>query len=115
MSKKKAKKKTIQKKISYKNFSEWWDKVGSIEVNKIEKAWLKNNEPNDEEDEGGGDHWCVNEMMHNGDAHEMTYENANNAYEKGLGGEQMDQEDSLYCELDDVIYKAYEIGKKLKK
>jgi len=115
MSKKKAKKKTIQKKISYKNFSDWWDKVGSKEVDKIEKAWLKNNEPNDDEDEGGGDHWHVNQMMHNGDAHEMTYENANNAYEKGLGGEQMDQGDSLYCELDDVIYKAYEIGKKLKK
>lgn len=119
MSKKKAKKKiaktakTVTK--AYKSFDDWWNKVGSKEVDKIEKSWLKTNKPNDEEDESGGDHWCVNEMMHNGDAHEMTYENAKDAYEKGLSGGKMDQGDSLYCDLDDVIYKAYEIGKKLKK
>ena len=117
MSKKKAKKKTAKPATkSYKNFSEWWDEVGSIEVNKIEDDWLKNNEPNDEEDEGGGDDWCVNEMMHNGDAHEMTYEKAEHAFEEGLKGKKwtLKQDDSLYCDLDEVTIKAYEAGKTLK-
>jgi hypothetical protein len=116
MSKKKAKKKTTQKKISYKSFSDWWDKVGSKEVDKIEKAWLKNNKPNDDEDEGGGDHWHVNQMMHNGDAHEMTYEKAEYAFEEGLKGKKwtLKQDDSLYCDLDEVTIKAYEAGKALK-
>jgi len=120
MSKKKAKKKIAKTAktvtTSYKSFDDWWNKVGSKEVDKIEKSWLKTNKPNDEEDESGGDHWCVNEMMHNGDAHEMTYEKAEHAFEEGLKGKKwtFKQEDSLYCDLDEVTVKAYEAGKTLK-
>ena len=49
-------------------FDKWWNKA-SKKVSKIEKQWLKGNEPNDPDDTGGGDHWHVNQMMHNGDAH----------------------------------------------
>ena len=52
MSKKKAKKKTAKPAAkttkAYKSFDDWWSKVASKQVDKIEKAWLKNNEPNDE-------------------------------------------------------------------
>lgn len=108
----KAKKKTI----SWSNFGEWWEKVACRKVDKMERDWCKQNEPNDPEEDAGGDHWHVNEMMHSGDAHEMTYDIAEDIFNKGKNGEkwQMAQEFSLYCELDDVIMEAYEAGKKSK-
>lgn len=117
--KKSAKKKTakkVSKKVAYKDFNDWWEKIGSKDVNKIESDWIKENEPNNEEDCEGGDHWCVNEMMHNGDAHEMTYEQAEMAFSEGLKGKkwELTQSDSLYCDLDEVTIKAYEAGKQLR-
>lgn len=108
-----SKKKSV-KKDPAEMFETWWNNSGSSKVSKIEKKWLKENKPNDPDDEEGGDFWCVNEMMHNGDAHEMTYENAKTAFEKGMNGEDADQCDSLYCELDSVIWDAHAVGKKVK-
>ena len=104
--KKKTSKKSKPIKLKYSNFDEWWGKIASKKVDKIE---------NDPEDDGGGDDWCVNEMMHNGDAHEMTSENAQPIFEMGAKGKSwtMDQSDSLYCDLDEVIMEAYEAGKRL--
>lgn len=95
-------------------FYDWYSKVASKKVDKIEKDWIKENEANDPNDDGGGDHWHVNQMMFNGDAHEMTAENAEPVFIKGYNGEPwtMEQSDSLYCELDVVIQMAYEAGKK---
>jgi len=124
MAKKKTVKKAVKKKIAKKvvltpeqHFGEWWNKVAQKKVDKIEKRWIKENEPNDPEDDGGGDHWCVNQMMHEGEAHNMTYDIAEQVFLKGYKGEawRYGQEDSLYCELDDVICEAYEAGKKAKK
>lgn len=111
----KAKKMKAAKK-SWSSFEEWWSKVAQVKVDKIERAWLKENEPNDPDEDGGGDSWCVNEMMHNGDAHEMTAEIAEEIFEKGRKGEpwQMAQENSLYCELDEVIEESYEAGRNCK-
>lgn len=55
-------------------------------------------------------------MMHNGDAHEMTAEIAEEIFEKGRKGEpwRMAQENSLYCELDEVIEESYEAGRNCK-
>jgi hypothetical protein len=113
---KKAAKKTSKKAISWKTFEEWWDKVAQKKVDKIERDWVKENEPNDPDEDEGGDHWCVNQMMHEGDAHNMTYEIAEEIFNKGKNGEkwQMQQTDSLYCELDSVIMESYEAGKKAK-
>jgi hypothetical protein len=116
--KKKISKKTkpVKSKLNYSNFDEWWSKVASKKVDKIENSWIKETEPNDpDDDEGGGDNWHVNEMMHNGDAHEMTCEISQPIFEMGLKGESwtMAQTDSLYCDLDSVIAEAYEAGKKL--
>jgi hypothetical protein len=110
--KKVAKKKAVFKK--FKSFDEWWQNVAQKKVEKIENRWLKENEPNDPEDEGGGDHWHVNEMMHSGDASEMTYEIAREAWEKIASGEawELGQESSLYCELDDVIIEAANAAKR---
>ena len=115
MKKKTSKKsKPVKSKLNYSSFDEWWNKIASKKVDKIENKWLKENEPNDPEDDGGGDDWCVNEMMHNGDAHEMTSENAQPIFEMGAKGKSwtMDQSDSLYCDLDEVIIEAYEAGKR---
>lgn len=114
--KKTPNKKTIKKK-TYTDFDSWWNLFGEKMTSKIEKDWIKDNEPNDPDEEEGGDHWHVNEMMHNGDAHEMTSEIAAEFFEKGLKNESCDfgQCDSLYCELDDVTLAAYEAGKKLYK
>lgn len=103
-------------KKSWSSFEEWWSKVAQVKVDKIERSWLKDNEPNDPDDDGGGDHWCVNEMMHSGDAHEMTAEIAEEIFEKGRKGEpwQMAQENSLYCELDEIIEESYEAGRNCK-
>lgn len=113
---KKALKKSSKKK-TYTDFDSWWGLFGEKMTSKIEKDWIKNNEPNDPDEESGGDHWHVNEMMHNGDAHEMTSEIAAGFFEKGLKNESCDfgQCDSLYCELDSVTLAAYEAGKKLYK
>ena len=117
---KKSTKRTAKKSASIKkgwaSFSEWWSKVAQKKVDKIERSWLKENEPNDPEDDGGGDHWHVNEMMHSGDAHEMTAEIAERVFEQGRNGEkwEFDQSDSLYCDLDSVIVEAYEAGKSSK-
>lgn len=105
------KKKAPQK--SWKEFGDWWDAVGSKMTSKIESRWIKQNEPNDPEEDAGGDHWHVNQMMHSGDAHEMTYEIAEKVFNHAKNDEPWEfcQEDSLYCELDDVIIEAHEAGK----
>ena len=112
---KKMAKKAKAKKTPQELFGNWWDKVASKKVSKIEKKWLKDNEPNDPDEESGGDHWHVNEMMHNGDAHEMTAEIAEEIFLKGYNGEQWEPNmgDALFCDLDEVIALAYEEGKKL--
>lgn len=94
-------------------FREWWDGKASKRVSKIEKAWIKKNEPNGEDDEPGGDDWHVNQMMHSGDAHDMTCEIAERAFLSGYAGERWepDMSDSLFCELDSVIEDAYLAGK----
>lgn len=94
-------------------FDSWWNKA-SKRVIKIEKQWLKHNEPNDPDDSGGGDDWHVNEMMHNGDAHENTYEKSQEVFMKGYSGEDWEpnMSDSLFCELNEIIESAYEEGKK---
>lgn len=99
-----------------KLFDEWYSKFASKKVEKIEKEWVKGNEPNDPNEDGGGDHWCVNEMMHNGDAHEMTAEIAEEVFLKGYNNEPwtMAQENSLYCDLDEIIEMAYPAGKEAK-
>jgi hypothetical protein len=132
--KKVAKKKVVKKKVvktakkkvankptaaaktpaaKFKSFDEWWDKVAQKKVDKIEKEWLKENEPNDPEDDGGGDHWHVNEMMHRGDASEMTCEIASEVWDLASADKnwRMDQTHSLYCELDSVIMEAGEAAK----
>jgi hypothetical protein len=115
MAKKKvAKKKPV--KSAEQHFVDWWLKVAVKKVAKIEKNWCKKNEPNDPDDEGGGDDWYVNQMMHDGEASNMCYENALPVFTIGFGGKkwEMSQSDSLYCELDDIIAEAYTAGKKAK-
>jgi hypothetical protein len=53
-------------------------------------------------------------MMHGGDASEMTYEIAREAWEKIASGEawEFGQESSLYCELDDIIIEASNAAKR---
>jgi len=108
-------KKTARKKKATPEqlFGEWWNKKASKKVEKIEKAWLKSNEPNDEEDDGGGDDWHVNQMMHAGDAHEMTYEIAERVFLIGYKGKNWapSMGDSLFCDLDEIIGEAYLAGK----
>jgi len=110
--KKPAKKKPAPK--SFKSFGDWWDKVAQKKVAKIEKDWLKDNEPNDPEEDSGGDHWHVNQMMHEGAAFEMTAEIAEDIWNKGAAGEEweMTMSDGLFCDLDEVIIEAYDAGKK---
>lgn len=118
--KKKAVKPKAKKKIKakvpakWKGFSDWWDKVAYKKVSKIEGRWLKENKPNDSDEDEGGDHWYVNRMMYDGEAHEMTAEIAEEVFEMGRKGEawEMNQGSSLYCELDSVIMDAYEAGRK---
>ena len=118
--KKLAKKSAMPKKTARKKkatpeelFGEWWNKNAIKKVDKIEKDWLKSNEPNDEEDDGGGDDWHVNQMMHNGDAHDLTYEIAERVFLTGYKGNKwgLSMEDSLFCELDEIICDAYLAGK----
>lgn len=94
-------------------FREWWKKVEK-KVVKIEKAWVKRNEPN-EDDEPGGDHWHVNQMMHDGEASEVTYEVAERVFMMGQSGEfwEPNPSDSLFCDLDEVVEAAYLAGKEM--
>ena len=111
---KKTAKKVVKKPISWKTFEEWWDKVAQKKVDKIEKDWLKETEPNDPDEESGGDSWHVNDLMHSGEAHNATYDIAEEVFNKGKNGETWEPTmgDSLFCELDDVIFESYEAGKK---
>lgn len=122
MAKKKAKKEKVKKANAAKKkatpdelFSEWWEKKADKLVTKIEKAWIKSNKPNDEDDEPGGDHWHVNNMMHSGDAHEMTYDIAEKVFLVGFSGDKWEPSmgDSLFCDLDMVIEAAYLAGKEM--
>lgn len=107
------KKKRVLKANPSDLFREWWDKKAGKRVSKIEKAWIKENLPNDPDDEPGGDDWHVNQMMHSGDAHEMTWDIAERAFLAGYLGEKWepDMSDSLFCDLDSVIEDAYLAGK----
>lgn len=99
-------------------FGKWWTKKAEKKISKIEKKWIKENEPNepDSEDEGT-DHWCVNEMMHSGDASEMVYDHALEAFTKGYNNKPwaLTQENSTYCDLDEVITDAHEAGQNERK
>lgn len=111
-----AKKKIIKKATPEQLFGEWWDKKASKKVSKIEKAWIKSTEPNSEEDDDEGtDSWLVNQMMHNGDAHEMTYEIAERVFIMGFNNKKWEasMSDSLFCDLDEVINDAYLVGKEM--
>lgn len=111
---KRVKKKAVKKKATPEQlFGEWWEKKAVKKVDKIEKAWVESNEPNSDEDEGGGDDWHVNRMMHSGDAHELTYEIALQVFLAGYKGEKWEPNmgDSLFCDLDDIIVSAYLAGK----
>lgn len=105
-----AKKKTLS---AEELFRDWWDKKASKKVEKIEKKWVKENEPNDPEEDGGGDHWHVNQMMHDGEAYNMTYDCAEESFMQGFNGEYMNA-NRLYCELDCIVDEAYEAGKSLR-
>lgn len=105
-----AKKKTLS---AEELFRDWWDKKASKKVEKIEKKWVKENEPNDPEEDGGGDHWHVNQMMHDGEAYNMTYDCAEESFMQGFNGEDMNAS-RLYCELDCIVDEAYEAGKSLR-
>jgi hypothetical protein len=116
-SKKAVAKSAASKAKNFKNFQEWWDKIAQKKVEKIERQWIKENEPNAPDDDEGGDHWCVNRMMHDGDAFNMTYEKAEEVWVLTAAGEpwHMSQEDSLYCDLDSVIMEAHEAAKSISK
>ena len=113
--KKAAKKSAAKKPVTWKTFEEWWGKVAQKQVDKIERDWIKETEPNDPDDDGGGDSWHVNQMMHEGEAHNATYDIAEEVFKKGQNNEtwEMTMGDSLFCDLDSVIIESYEAGKKL--
>lgn len=108
-----AKKKAVKKKASPEElFGEWWDRKGSRKAAKIEKAWLSCTEPNGEDDDDEGtDSWCVNAMMHAGEALEMTWDIASRAFLAGHRGEEWDAGMGLFCDLDSVVEEAYLAGK----
>lgn len=105
-----------KKKI--KDFESWWKSSKSQDkLNKFQRKWLKDNPPNPEDEDCGGDYWCVNQMVHEGEADYMCYENAREVFERTLeDGEEgkPTQADSLYCDLDDIIWSAHEAALKMK-
>jgi hypothetical protein len=113
---KKPVKKAANKPKAFASFADWWDKVAQKKVDKIERDWIKETEPNDPDDEGGGDSWHVNQLMHDGEAHNATYDIAEEVFNKGKNGETWEPSmgDSLFCDLDDVIFESYEAGKNSK-
>lgn len=94
-------------------FQDWWKNTASKKVTRIEKKWIKENKPNDPDEDGGGDYWYVNQMMHDREAYNMTYDSAEEAFLQGYSGLDLDT-DRLYCELDTIITESYEAGKNAK-
>lgn len=113
IAKKVVKKIAAKKPTKFKDFGDWWGKVAQKKVDKIERDWIKETAPNDPEDDGGGDFWHVNQLMHDGEAHNATYDIAEEIFNKGKNGKQWEpsMDDSLFCDLDEVIFEAYEAGK----
>jgi len=104
--KKLAKKSAMPKKTARKKkatpeelFGEWWNK-NAKKVDKIEKAWLKSKLI------GRYGFDC-------GYAHDLTYEIAERVFLTGYKGNKwgLSMEDSLFCELDEIICDAYLAGK----
>ena len=97
-------------------FEEWWKKnKQQKKVEKFVKRWLKANPPNSEDEEEGGDFWHVNRMIHDGDAEEMVYDTAKDVFDRTLqtgAAGKPDQSDSLYCDLDNIIWEAHEAAMK---
>lgn len=97
-------------------FDNWWAKNGEKRLNKIVKDWKKHNIPNDDDDEGGGDYWHINNAMWNGDFFDAIPETSFEVFKKGFSKEewQMDQSETTYDEnLDRIIIDAYEAGKQI--
>lgn len=80
---------------SFASFADWWDKIAQKKVDKIEKDWLSETEPNDPDEESGGDSWHVNDLMHSGEAHNATYDIAEEVFNKG----KMVKLGSLVCQI----------------
>jgi len=95
-------------------FQNWWGKVGSKKVEKMESKYLKENPDYDPDDDDMSDSGCVHRMMHEGEAENMTYDASEVAFIQGYNNEEINA-DCLYCELDDVVGEAYKAGKKIKK
>jgi hypothetical protein len=93
-------------------FDAWWDAYNAQEkIDKFVRRWRKSNPPNPEDEDCGGDHWHVNQMVHTGEADEMCLETARDVFTRTLtDGEdgRPTQLDSLYCDLDDIVDAAYE-------
>lgn len=105
----------MKKKI--KDFDSWWEiSKSQNKINKFRLKWLKENPPNPEDEDCGGDFWHVNQMVHEGEADDMCYENAREVFERTLEeGEEgkPTQCDSLYCDLDDIIWDGYNAALKI--
>lgn len=115
--KKTSPKKKVSPKKTFTNFESWWTKIAEKKVSKMEKAYLKEYPDYDPEEELGGDSSYVHAMFHEGEAHNMTYDIAEEVFNKALSGEKfnLDQTHSLYCELDEVITEAQQAGYDLRK
>jgi hypothetical protein len=111
MAKKKKSAKPKKKATSPQElFNDWWAKVASKKVEKIESAYLKENPDYDPEDDDMSDSGCVHRMMHEGEAENISYDESQTAFIQGFNNEKFDA-GYLYCELDDIVAEAYEAGK----
>lgn len=91
-------------------FQKWWLKTGLKQTQKIETKYLKQNPDYDPEDDDMTDSGCVHRMIHDGEAQGITYDASEKAFIQGFKNKELDT-DCLYCELDDIVNKAYKAGK----
>jgi len=101
-------------KTTFKDFDTWWAKIAIPKADKIVTKYLKQNPEYTEEDkEAWGDSGCVHRMMHEGEAESLLWEICQDVFEKGRNSEdwEMSMGESLFCDLDDITFLAYEAGK----
>lgn len=91
-------------------FQKWWFKAGLKQTEKMVANYLKQNPDYDPEDYDGSDASCVHRMMHEGEAENMIYDAAEEAFIQGFNNQEFNSS-SFYCELDNVVDLAYKAGK----
>lgn len=96
------------------NFENWWKNVGNLMVKKLHKQYIKQNPNYDSNMPIRNNRDFVHLMYHTKNCYNLTYNFAKQAFNYGKNNYtwNLNNTNTLYCDLDKVIILAHKTGSK---